>query len=141
MVSACSNSGPSEGARYEQIVNPANTAWAVFVTQARTWPGGAIPASGSALTQDVVKTWERVNGQLLGRHWPGSAQSGIAALVRSDTEVCQTLERLPAPGAVAAWWASLTASFSAEQVAAGRVRHELHLPTSVGPNGTFIPAG
>jgi hypothetical protein len=65
MASACGSSAPSEGARYEQIVNPANTAWAAFVTQARTWPGGAIPASGTALTQHVVKTWEQVNGQLL----------------------------------------------------------------------------
>lgn len=139
MVSACSSSGPGEGSRYEQIVNPANAAWSTFVTQARTWPGGTIPASGSALTQDVVKTWEQANAQLLAHHWPGSAQSGVVALVRSDTAVYQELEQLPTPGAVTAWWTSLSASFSAEQAAAGQVRHELHLPTSPGPDGSDIP--
>jgi hypothetical protein len=141
LVSACSSSGPSEGSRYEQIVNPANTAWSTFVTQARTWPGGAIPASGAALTRDVVTTWERANTQLLAQHWPGSAQSGVAALVRSDTAVYDQLEQLPAPGAVTAWWTSVSARFAAEQAAAGRVRQELHLSTSPGPNGSYVPAG
>ncbi|MDQ2813405.1 MAG: hypothetical protein M3Z75_16430 [Actinomycetota bacterium] len=140
MVSACGGSAPSDGARYEQIVNPANAIWATFVTQARGWPGGAIPASGAALTQDVVQTWERTNRQLLARHWPGPTQSDIAALARSDSGVCQTLERLPAPGAVDRWWTSLTASFSAEQAAARRVRLDLRLPTSPGPQGSDMPA-
>jgi hypothetical protein len=139
MASACGGSAPTEGARYQQIVNPANASWATFVTQARGWPGGAIPASGTALTQDVVQTWEGVNRQLLARHWPGPAQRDIATLVRSDTGVCQALERLPAQGAAAMWWTSLTATFSAEQAAAGRVRRDLHLPTAPGPDGTGVP--
>jgi len=139
LVSACSSSAPSAGARYEQIVMPANAAWATFVTQARTWPGGEIPASGSALAQNVVRTWEKMNRQLLAHQWPGSDRHDIAALVSSDTKVYQKLEQLPARDVVEAWWANLIASSSAEQAAAGRVRIDLHLPTSPAPQGGEVP--
>jgi hypothetical protein len=139
-VSACS-SGPSAGSSYEQIVSPANSAWSAFVTQARTWPNGTIPSSGATLTQDVVKTWEQANLHLKAHKWPGSSQADVAALVRSDTKVCQILGKLPSSDATAAWWTSLIASFSAEQTAAGKVRQDLKLPISAGPSGGGIPSG
>src|SRR5580658_7169744 len=112
LMSGCGSSAPGEGARYEQIVKPANGVWAVFVTQARTWPGGTIPASADTLARHVVQTWEQVNRQLLARSWIEPARTDIAALVRADRTVCQLLERLPAPGAATAWWTTLIADFS-----------------------------
>ena len=132
LVAACSS--PSHaGASYEQIVKPANAAWATFVTRARTWPGGEVPASGAVLAQDVVKSWKEANRRLLANPWPGSDRSEIAALVRADTKVYRELEELPTTGAaVDEWWARLISSFSTEQAAAARVRLALHLPALTG---------